>query len=70
MDYYKYEVKNSPELTEALVAFFSALPFDTFQENGEGFEAYLPAKDFSADIEGELHLLKSRFEFFFPERVH
>jgi ribosomal protein L11 methyltransferase len=63
MDYYKFQVKNSPEFTEALIAFFSLSPFDSFQETVEGFDAFLPAEHLSDDIDAHLTELQQRFDF-------
>lgn len=65
MDYYKYQVTNSPEHTEALIGLFSTLPFDTFQENESGFDAYLPASEKAENVSEDI----KEFESFFPFKV-
>ncbi|TNE65529.1 MAG: 50S ribosomal protein L11 methyltransferase [Bacteroidetes bacterium] len=43
MDYLKYNIRVSADLSEILMAFLAEAPFDTFEETEEGLNAYLPA---------------------------
>lgn len=63
MDYYKFAFHNPPELTEVLIAFVSQLPFDTFQETENGFDAYLPCGEMTGQVENEIAKLGLQFEF-------
>jgi ribosomal protein L11 methyltransferase len=64
MDYYKYEIKTSQDLSEILIALLADAPFDTFEETEEGISAYLPAGD-GHETEAEVLLadLLLQFEF-------
>ena len=63
MDYYQLKTTCEPELTEILTALFSQFPFDTFEENDTGFSAYLPAEEWTDEIEKGIIHLKSNFDF-------
>ncbi|RMG87406.1 MAG: 50S ribosomal protein L11 methyltransferase, partial [Bacteroidetes bacterium] len=43
MDYLKYCLTCSPELTEILLAFLSGEAFEVFEETETGLNAFLPA---------------------------
>ncbi len=63
MDYFKYEIKTGSTDKEVLIALLSAEPFDTFVENENGFDAYLPVAYFENGIDENLELLQKRFDF-------
>jgi ribosomal protein L11 methyltransferase len=63
MDYFQYTFKATPEILEFLPAFLEELPFDTFQEEGDEMNAYVPQKDDSEAISDYLTELQAQFEF-------
>lgn len=63
VDYYKFEISCPSELSDILVAFLGELPFDTFQENENGMDAFMPTSDFSEEIENQIEALKNQFNF-------
>lgn len=67
LNYWKYSIRTTPEITEILIAFLAEAPFDTFEEIPEGLNAYLPApagSDESIDhAETLLQTLQSQFPF-------
>ncbi len=63
MDYYHYRI-HSPETDPAiLLAFLADLPFDSFEEQEDVLNAYLPAALDSATIGEKLDELKQTFPF-------
>ncbi len=67
MDYYKYQVITDPINNEVLIALMSLQPFDTFVENDNGFDAFLPKSSESTEIEEFMKDLQTRFEFKFDQ---
>lgn len=67
MDYYRIKVTTHPENSEALIALFSTLPFDTFQETETGFDAYLPAKEKPENLKAQLLHFGNLFDFSLEE---
>ncbi|MEL6942295.1 MAG: 50S ribosomal protein L11 methyltransferase [Bacteroidota bacterium] len=63
MDYYQYQIHCSEELNEILIAFLSQFPFDTFQEQDSGFEAYIPAPSDAAAIVEAINEWQKQFDF-------
>ncbi|MEM8525951.1 MAG: 50S ribosomal protein L11 methyltransferase [Bacteroidota bacterium] len=63
MDYYQYRFHCSTELNEILIALLSQFPFDTFQEQEDGLEAYIPADLVESKIEENLSIWQQQFEF-------
>lgn len=63
MDYFKYQIITHPSQVELLIALFSPQPFDTFQENETGFDAYVPVADWTEAMDEHLAELHERFEF-------
>ncbi|HMX39535.1 MAG TPA: 50S ribosomal protein L11 methyltransferase [Saprospiraceae bacterium] len=69
MDYWKYDLRCTPDTAELLLAFLGDGPFDTFEEMETGLHAYCPKPPGSEpDQEPEealalLRDLKERFEF-------
>lgn len=63
MNYYSYQVKTEEGLREILLALFSVHPFDTFEENEEGFIAYIPEKDKTEALEEAIISLQEKFSF-------
>ena len=65
MDYYEFRVRTDAGISGILIAFFSELPFDTFEEMENGFKAYMPASLYTDEVGKYLNDLKDRFEFTF-----
>jgi len=63
MDYLKYCLTCSPELTEILLAFLSGEAFEVFEETETGLNAFLPASADKAAAESVLADLQTRFDF-------
>lgn len=63
MNYYIYDIRCATELTEILLAFLSEQPFDTFQENEKGLQAFLPASENETAVETYLKELQQQFDF-------
>ena len=69
MDYYCFKVLTEKERYEPLIAFFSMLGFDSFQEKEESLEAYLPVSEWSNELSGELAQLSERIPFTFTKTL-
>lgn len=67
MDYQKIQVECSAELSEILIALFSTMPFDTFQENETGFEAFIPNSDWEATLLTQIESFQGNFDFKFSQ---
>lgn len=65
MDYFKYQISTDTLNNEVLIALMSVYPFDTFVENVNGFEAYIPYSLEQEEITNFLSDLQGRFEFSF-----
>lgn len=63
MDYLKYEFQTNPENNEMLIALLGELPFESFEENEHGFDAYLQVKNETPEVDGRVLELKNLFEF-------
>lgn len=63
MNYWEYRITTEPRQVEMLLAFFSELPFDTFEETEWGFSAYLPEKENSSSVEAQLLEIQQQFPF-------
>lgn len=63
MDYYKFEFQTQPQNSEMLIALLGQLPFDAFDEKDEGFDAFIPFKDYSDEVETGILEFKNLFEF-------
>ena len=63
MDYYKFEFQTSPENSEMLLALLSQFPFDSFVENENGIDAFIPFQDYQSGLEGEIDNLNGLFDF-------
>lgn len=63
MVYYQYQVTTAPELREVLMAFFSRLPFESFEETDSGFRAFLPQTASCSEVEARLEELKASYSF-------
>lgn len=70
MDYFQYKVRTRSELVEILIAFFSELPFDTFETETHGFNAYISVDQDREELKRSLNELNKRFPFTFQkERI-
>lgn len=63
MDYFKFEFQNNPDINEMLIALLGELPFDSFEEHETGFNAYVPTKNDSPQIEESIQKIKNLFDF-------
>lgn len=56
MDYTEiiYELKPREEFAELIIAHLSEIGFEMFEETETGLKAYIPAKDFTAEMETDL----------------
>jgi ribosomal protein L11 methyltransferase len=71
MDYFKFSFTCDPQLNEILIAFLNELPFDTFQENENGFDGFIPSSEAGEAIVDSINDLKERFSFTFQkEFIH
>jgi ribosomal protein L11 methyltransferase len=67
MAHTRIEVRCAPELSEVLIAFLGELPFDMFEENEQGFDAYAPSAAWGDSERGALEALRSDFSFAWQE---
>jgi len=67
MNYYCYKVTVEDGLQEVVMAFLSQLPFDTFEETEEGFNAYLPEKDSTEEVDQQLKTWAAQYNFSFEK---
>jgi ribosomal protein L11 methyltransferase len=63
MDYLKFEFQTNPENNEMLIALLGELPFESFEENENGLDAYVQVKNETPEIEERILELKNLFEF-------
>ena len=67
MDYIEiiYRLQPETEIAEILMAHLAEIGFEMFEEKEEGLKAYIPAKEFTAEIESDLvpHYLQSTIQF-------
>ncbi len=63
MDYYQYQVNCPSNKIEILIALFSQFPFDSFQENDKGFDAYIPSNLHTNDLIKDLIQIKQVTDF-------
>lgn len=62
-DYYKYSFQMAPAQKEIFLALLSDLPFDTFEETENGWDAYLPVIAEPTDLASKLEDLKDPYPF-------
>ncbi len=67
MNYWQYRINTDPRYVEILQAFLSELPFDTFEDTSEGFNAYLADKNANESIEVQLQEISAKFPFEFEK---
>ncbi len=58
MNYYNYKVDCDPFAVDILIALFSTMPFEAFQEVEGGFHAFIPEKDWDGGVEKLVHNLQ------------
>jgi ribosomal protein L11 methyltransferase len=66
-NYICIQVSTSNEMSEVLIALLGELPFDTFEENASGFNAYIKTADYNAEVKAEIKTLQNNFGFSFSE---
>ncbi|MFN7116146.1 MAG: 50S ribosomal protein L11 methyltransferase [Saprospiraceae bacterium] len=63
MNYWQYHIITEPRYIEILQAFLAELPFDTFEDTENGFNAYLPVQAATDNLEAQLIDIQSQFPF-------
>jgi len=63
MDYFKFEFQTTPQNAEMLIALLGELPFDVFEENENGLDAFIPVEKCNDEIEAQVNQMKNLFEF-------
>lgn len=63
MDYYKFEFQTLPTNSEMLIALLGAMPFEAFEENENGFDAYIQLKEWNEEVDVGVLKLKDLFDF-------
>lgn len=63
MNYYKVEINIHDGFRDVLIALMGDLPFDTFMETNNGFEAYIPEKSWTPSISETLNDWRAQFDF-------
>lgn len=58
MNYYNYKVDCDPFAVDILIALFSTMPFEAFQEMETGFHAFIAEKDWDGSVEKQIHNLQ------------
>ena len=70
MNYYAIEI-TTPQYTEEkieiLIALLGELPFDTFEETGDGLTAYISEEKLTQDVDNQLVELSVEFDFSFKK---
>jgi ribosomal protein L11 methyltransferase len=69
MDYYKFAIQCPAASSEILLALFSLQPFEMFEENDEGFDAFLPTHALDAVVESYVGDLQKQHEFSFVKTL-
>ncbi len=69
MDYYNFQINTEPENIEILIAFLGELPFDSFEEQEQGLNAYIQIKQFNKSIENKILDLQKQIWFTFDRQV-
>jgi len=69
LDYFQIKTTCQTNQSEILIALFSQYPFDTFEEQEEGFSAYIPVSEWGNEIEKSIHKLQENFTFQW-EKIH
>ena len=67
-NYYCIKTENDAAINEVLIALLSEMPFDIFEEETNGINAYIKVADFSAEIEESLYRLASDFDFCYSKQ--
>jgi ribosomal protein L11 methyltransferase len=68
-DYYNYQVSVEESRRDAVLAFLTQLPFDTFEETATGLNAFVPVEKDSSELEKEVEKLSGQFEFSY-QKIH
>lgn len=63
MGYFQYMVEVAPEWRDVLLALFSQMAFESFEETGNGFLAFLPPDADRSTLEENLNELQRRYPF-------
>ena len=63
LDYWQYHLRTDSETAELLLAYLTDVPFDTFEEDETGLQAYLPAAADAVETERMLGVLAEQFPF-------
>lgn len=63
LDYIALRIVATPEWADIVTAQLGELPFDTFEETEDGFNAYIRAQDWNDDLEAEVRDMTQMFPF-------
>ncbi len=67
MSYLCYRISTQPEMAEIVMAFLGEMPFDSFEEQPEGLNAYIPEKLHDPSVDGQVGILAEQFGFEFQK---
>lgn len=67
INYYNYKITCNANLTEVLIAMFTTMPFEAYQELETGFHAYMPEDDCSEETDVTLNGFQESFDFSFEK---
>lgn len=68
MNYWQYHIITEPRYLEIIQAFLAELPFESFEETSEGFNAYLPATENTENLNIQLIDIQSKFPFSYKKK--
>ncbi|MFZ4545142.1 MAG: 50S ribosomal protein L11 methyltransferase [Saprospiraceae bacterium] len=68
-NYYCISTHNDAKSNDVIIALLGQLPFDTFEENENGINAYIKVADFSAAVAEELKQLAVDMNFSFEKEL-
>ena len=67
--YYQFQIHTQPELSEIILAYLQDLPFESYEETDNGWNAYVPADQYSVDFDVLLERLKEKISFEFQKNT-
>ena len=65
MEYKKFTIIASQEISEILLAYLEDLPFDMFEETTTGMDAFIPAMHYTDAVIEDVKALQHQFDFEF-----
>jgi len=69
MDYYKFEFQIASDQVDMLMALLGEQPFEAFQENENGLEAFLPISVYEEKMEEDILQMQQLFKFSFSKKL-